>query len=64
MIMKKCKSCCALMVGEAASKSVHRLETLLKFQGFVPATIHDVAVSLGPMCDKCLKAWGKELSSN
>ena len=26
--------------------------------------IHDVAVSLGPLCEKCLKTWAKELRSN
>ena len=42
----------------------HHIERLLKFHGFVPKTIHDVATSLGPMCEKCLKDWAKELSSN
>jgi hypothetical protein len=52
------------MIGGAASQSFDKLEKLLKFQGFVPQTVHDVATSLGPMCDKCLKTWTKELNSN
>jgi hypothetical protein len=62
--MKQCKSCRSLMIGGAISQSFDNLERLLKFQGFAPQTVHDVAASLGPMCDKCLKAWAKELNSN
>ena len=62
--MKVCKSCRAVMIGEAASESLRNLERLLKSEGMVANTIHDVAVSLGPMCGKCLKSWAKELRSN
>jgi hypothetical protein len=50
------------MIGGAARQSFHNLKKLLRLEGFVPETIHDVAVSLGPMCDKCLKAWAKDLN--
>jgi hypothetical protein len=62
--MKQCKSCRSIMIGGAASQSSQNLERLLKSQGFAHKTIHDVAASLGPMCDKCLKAWTKDLNSN
>jgi len=61
--MKICKTCRSLVIGEAASQSFPNLEKLLKFHGFTPKTIPDVALSLGPMCEKCLKAWSKELTS-
>jgi hypothetical protein len=60
--MKACKSCRSAMIGGAARQSFHNLKKLLRLEGFVPETIHDVAVSLGPMCDKCLKAWAKDLN--
>jgi hypothetical protein len=47
-----------------ASQSVPNIEKLLQFHGFAPKMIHDVAVSLGPMCEKCLKTWAKDLRSN
>ena len=62
--MKLCKSCRAVMIGETATQSFPNLERLLRLHRFVPSMIHDVAVSLGPMCEKCLKAWTKELGSN
>jgi hypothetical protein len=62
--MTHCKCCRSLMIGGAASQSFHNLEKLLESEGFVAKTIHDVAASLGPMCDTCLKAWAKELSSD
>jgi hypothetical protein len=62
--MKQCKSCRGLIIGEAASQSFENLEKLMKFHGFAPKTIPDVAQSLGPLCEKCLKAWTKELGSN
>jgi hypothetical protein len=62
--MKMCKTCRTVMIGATAPQSFHHIERLLKFHGFVPKTIHDVATSLGPMCEKCLKDWAKELSSN
>ena len=62
--MKLCKTCRTVMIGTAAPQSFQHIERLLRFHGFVPKTIHDVATSLGPMCEKCLKDWAKELSSN
>jgi hypothetical protein len=62
--MKLCKTCRTVMIGATAPQSFHHIERLLRFHGFVPKTIHDVATSLGPMCEKCLKDWAKELSSN
>jgi hypothetical protein len=62
--MKQCKTCRAHIVGEAASQSLKNLEKLLAVQGFVHKTIPDVAQSLGPMCERCLTAWSKELGSN
>ena len=62
--MKTCKSCHSVMIGGSGPQSFPRIERLLKFHGFVPAMVEQVAVTLGPMCDKCLKAWAKELRSN
>jgi hypothetical protein len=62
--MKPCKSCRLEMDRGAATQSVHNLEKLLKVHGFAAKMIHDVAVSLGPLCEKCLKNWAKELRSN
>jgi hypothetical protein len=62
--MKQCKCCRSLLIGKDASAPLQNLEKLLKRQGFMPNTIHDVAASLGPMCEKCLKAWEKDLCSN
>jgi hypothetical protein len=53
-----------VMIGATAPLSFHHIARQLRFHGFVPKTIHDVATSLGPMCEKCLKDWAKELSSN
>jgi hypothetical protein len=62
--MKSCKSCRLSLDAAAAMQSFHNLEKLLMFEGFAPQTIHDVAISLSPMCDKCLNDWAKELRSN
>ncbi len=62
--MKHCRCCHSAMRGETAQSSIPRLERLLKRHGVVPRMIESVAVSLGPMCEKCLKDWAKELSSN
>lgn len=62
--MKQCKCCRSLLIGGAAGQPFHNLEKLLKSQGFMAKTIHDVAASLGPLCEKCLKAWAKDLNSN
>ena len=61
--MKPCKTCRLTLDEGVASKSIPNIEKLLNFHGFAPKMIHDVAVSLGPMCDKCLKTWSKELLS-
>jgi hypothetical protein len=62
--MKQCKSCRLELDTGVASQSILNIEKLLRVHGFVPKMIHDVAVSLGPMCEKCLKSWAKDLSSN
>ena len=62
--MKPCKSCRLTLDAGAATQSFHDLKDLLTFEGFMPQTIHDVAISLAPMCDKCLKAWATDLGSN
>jgi len=61
--MKLCRSCHLIMIGLAAPRSFPRIERLLRYHGFVPQTVEAVALSLGPMCDKCIKAWAKELGS-
>jgi hypothetical protein len=61
--LRLCKCCGVLMIGHDASDCVENLKKLLAFHGFVPKTIPDVALSLGPMCDKCQKAWSKDLTS-
>jgi hypothetical protein len=63
MTMKLCKCCRALMISHEASNWLHHLEKLLKFHGFVPKTIPDIAMSLGPMCEKCQMAWTKHIAS-
>ena len=63
-IMKPCKSCRLALDAGAASQSFANIEKLLRHNGFAPKMIHDVALSLGPMCEKCLKAWAKDLRSN
>ena len=62
--MKPCKTCRLELDAGAARQSIPNIEKLLHFHGFTPKMIHDVAVSLGPMCEKCLKAWAKELRSH
>ena len=61
--MKQCKTCRSALDAGIARQSIPNIEELLRFHGFVPKMIHDVAVSLGPMCKKCLKAWAKDLDS-
>jgi hypothetical protein len=51
------------MIGPEAPRSFPRIERLLKHHGFVPQTVEAVALSLGPMCQKCIKAWAEELDS-
>ena len=50
----------AVQVGDSVVKG----QKLLMLEGFVPKTIHDVAVSLSPLCEKCLKKWAQELRSH
>jgi hypothetical protein len=59
--MKPCKSCRLALNAGAASQSFSNIEKLLRLHGFAPKMIHDVAVSLGPLCEKCLRTWAKEL---
>lgn len=62
--MKTCKTCRLALNDGAASQSFPNIEKLLRLHEFAPKMIHDVAVSLGPMCEKCLKDWAKDLRSN
>ena len=62
-IMKICKSCRGVIIGEAATQSLRNLEKLMEFHGFTPKTIPDVALSMGPMCEQCLKNWSQELTA-
>ena len=62
--MKPCKTCRLELDAGYASQSIPNIEKLLRLHDFAPKMIHDVAVSLGPMCEKCLKAWAKDLNSN
>jgi hypothetical protein len=61
--MKPCKCCRSLMTDGAVAQSYRNLEKLLTLDGFVPKTIHDVVASVGPLCEKCLQAWAKDLRS-
>ena len=54
--MKPCRTCRLELDAGFASQSIPNIEKLLRFHDFAPKMIHDVAVSLGPMCEKCLKA--------
>jgi hypothetical protein len=56
-----CKSCRCLIIGQESANSLPRLERLLRYHGAVPETIAVVAESLGPLCDKCLKAMDKSI---
>jgi hypothetical protein len=59
--MQLCKSCRSLMIGEEAPSSFRRLKQLLERHGAAPETLAAVMESLGPMCDKCLKAMDKSI---
>lgn len=59
--MQLCKSCRSLMMGQEAAEWLPRLERLLQHHGAVPETLAVVVESLGPMCDKCLKAMDKSI---
>ena len=53
--MKLCKTCRALMIGDEAPRSMRRLRRLLRNHGAFLETVDTVALSLGPMCDRCIK---------
>ncbi len=59
--MKICKACGSLIIGQESANSLPRLKRLLRHHGAVPETVSVVADSLGPMCDKCLKAMDKSI---
>jgi hypothetical protein len=59
--MQLCKTCGSLMIGREAPRSFPRLKRLLRHHGAFPETVAVVAESLGPMCDKCLKAMDKSI---
>ena len=59
--MQLCKTCRSLMIGQEAVESFPRLKRLLRRHGAVPETIAVVAESLGPICDKCLRAMDKSI---
>ena len=59
--MQLCKHCRALMIGQEATKAFSRLKHLLRHHVAVPETLAVVAESLGPMCDKCLKAMDESI---
>jgi hypothetical protein len=59
--MQLCKTCRSLMIGQEAAEWLPRLKHLLRHHGAVPETQAAVAESLGPMCDKCLKAMDKTI---
>jgi hypothetical protein len=44
------------MIGREAAEWLPRLKRVLRDHGAVPETLAVVAESLGPLCDKCLKA--------
>jgi hypothetical protein len=49
------------MIGQEADEWLPRLKHLLKHHGAVAETLAVVAESLGPMCEKCLKATDKSI---
>lgn len=59
--MQLCKTCRSLMIGQEAVRSFPLLKKLLRHHGAVPETVAVVAESLGPMCNKCLKAMDKSI---
>ena len=59
--MQLCNVCHSLMIGQEASGWLPRLKRLLRHHGAVPETLTVVAESLGPMCDKCLKAMDQSI---
>jgi hypothetical protein len=59
--MRLCNTCRRLMIGQEAAEWLPRLERLLRRHGAVPATLTVVAESLGPMCDKCLRAMDRSI---
>ena len=61
--MKLCRTCRSLIIGEASTQSMPNLEKLLKVHGFTPRTIPDVAPTTGPMCERSLENWSRELTA-
>jgi hypothetical protein len=61
--MKLCTTCRSLIIGEESIQSMPNLEKLLKFHGFTPRTIPEVALSMGPMCARCMEKWSQELTA-
>jgi hypothetical protein len=49
------------MIGQEVAESIPRLKRLLRQHGAVPETVAAVAESLGPICDKCLRAMDKSI---
>jgi hypothetical protein len=52
------------MIGHEAKKWLPRLKYVLKHHGAARETLAVVAESLGPMCDKCLKAMEKSIQED
>lgn len=59
--MKICKTCHLLIIGQESADSFPRLERLLRKHGAAPETIAVMTESLGPLCDKCLRAMDKSV---
>jgi hypothetical protein len=59
--MQLCKACGSLMIGHEANAWLRSLKRLLRHHGADPDSLTVVAESLGPMCDKCLKAMDKSI---
>ena len=62
--MQLCKACRALMIGREADDWLLRLKHLLRHHGAVPETLTVVAETLGPMCNKCLKAMDQSIQES
>ena len=62
--MQLCKTCRTLMIGREADDWLPRLTRLLRHHGAVPETLTVVAETLGPMCNKCLKAMDQSIQES
>ena len=49
------------MLGHEANEWIPRLKHLLRHHGAAVETLTVVAETLGPMCDKCLKAMDQSI---